>query len=82
MGEGCLLQAMDLRGPRDADRTGIDVAEHVAARDAVGRAHVHAGAAANAIQRVPERRIGPHAGPTVVQNHHVEFSVGRISPDG
>src|SRR5207249_8391261 len=75
-------EAVDVRGPRDADRTRIDVAEHVAARDAVGRADVHAGSAADAIQRLPKRRVGPHPGPSVVQDDHVELPPRRILRDG
>jgi len=66
VGEAGLLEAMDVRGPRDADRTRIDMPEDVAARDAVGRADVHAGPATDAIQRIPENRIRPHPGPSVV----------------
>src|SRR5207245_6715919 len=67
---------------RDADWTRIDVAEHVAARDAVGRADVHAGSAADAIQRLPKRRVGPHPGPSVVQDDHVDLPPRRTLPDG
>src|SRR5207237_9049506 len=66
VGKAGLLEAMDVGGPRDADRTRIDVPEHMAARDAVGRADVHAGPATDAIQRIPENRVGPHPGPSIV----------------
>src|SRR6184192_2006569 len=82
VGEGGLLEAVNVRRPWDPDRTRIDVAEHVAARNPVGRAHVHAGAAADAVQGVPEPRVGPHPGPSVVQDDYMELPPRRILSDG
>ena len=57
----------------EADRAGVDVAEHMPADDLVRRADVAARAAANAAQRLAERGVLAHRGATVVEKDEVQF---------
>ena len=62
-----------VQGRQDAaDRPGVDAAVGVAADAAVDRAGVQAGAAADALQALAERRR-QHPRPAVVQQHQVEL---------
>ena len=72
-----VLDADQLRREDRADRAGVDRAVRVTARARVDGTHVEAGAAADAVQRLPADLIGEHPRPPVVEQHDVQLLRAR-----
>ena len=77
-----VLHVHQLRCEDGADGAGVDRSVGVATGLAIDRAGVHAGRAANALQRLPLLGLGENRGAAIVQQHHVEFlrAVARHDP--
>ena len=71
---------MELRHDQ-ADRAGVDVAEDMAADFAIRRADIGAGAAADAVQRLPELRHRAHLAAAVVDQDDVHLVPGGRAGD-
>src|ERR1700722_6181593 len=68
-----LVNSAEMRSEDAADRSGIRGAIGVAANSAKHRAHVEAGAAADAMQHVALLDVRKQFAPAIVEEHDVKF---------